>query len=75
MNFRTKHDANSSENGYWLQITDDLGEDKGMNMADLEIWVDRFIDSRSELNLEIKRRALDFLKRAVVQLENDLKEE
>ncbi|EPW0451827.1 hypothetical protein RYZ49_13000 [Klebsiella pasteurii] len=74
MDFRTKHDGSESATGFWLQIFEDLGEDKGVNMANLEIWVDRFIDSRAELNAEIKKNALEFLKRAVISLEAELKD-
>ncbi|MFY0167872.1 hypothetical protein [Klebsiella aerogenes] len=73
MDFRTKHDGTEGSAGFWFQIYEDLGEDKGVNMADLEIWVDRFIDSRAELNTEIKKNALEFLKRAVTSLEAELK--
>lgn len=73
MDFRTKHNGTEGATGFWLQIYEDLGEDKGANMADLEIWVDRFIDSRAELNTEIKKNALEFLKRAVISLEAELK--
>ncbi|HBY1960120.1 TPA: hypothetical protein R4079_003869 [Raoultella ornithinolytica] len=74
MDFRTKHDGTEAAAGFWLQIYEDLGEDKGVNMANLEIWVDRFIDSRAELNAEIKKNALEFLKRAVISLEEELKD-
>jgi len=73
MEFSTNHDKIGHHKDFGFRIYEDLGENKGVNSADFTIWIDEYIDSREVLNEEIQVRALEFLKRAVSQLESSLK--
>ena len=75
MEFTTNHDESDNSNKeYLFRIYEDLGENKGVNTAEIGVWIDGFIDSRTELAIEIKRKTLEFLKRAVSNLESELKD-
>ncbi|MEI7252102.1 hypothetical protein F018LOC_00900 [Pectobacterium versatile] len=74
MNFSTNHDESDNHKEYAFHIYEDLGENKGVNTAEIGVWIDGFIDSRTELSIEIKRKTLEFLKRAVSNLESELKD-
>lgn len=74
MDFSTNHDNDEFRKEYAFRIHENLGENNGFNSAEIGIWITEFIDSRSELDKEIKKRALEFLKRAVSDLEAELKD-
>lgn len=75
MDFFTKHEEEDQNKSYGLWITEDVEIDgeSYVNTAEVVVCVDNYIDSRSELRLEIKKRSLEFLKRTVEQLESELK--
>lgn len=72
MEFKTNHDKSTGNTEYGFRIYEDLGDGKGVNSADIGVWIENYIDSRTELNTEIKKQSLAFLKRAVEQLESEL---
>ncbi|AVE59928.1 TPA: hypothetical protein OTQ61_003185 [Citrobacter koseri] len=72
MEFKTNHDKSTDNTEYGFRIYEDLGDGKGVNSADIGVWIENYIDSRTELNTEIKKQSLAFLKRAVEQLESEL---
>lgn len=72
MEFSTSHEKDDLAKDYRFTIYEDLGENKGVNSADVAVYIEDFIDSRTELRLEIRRQALSFLKRAVESLEYEI---
>lgn len=71
MDLTTNHDKNDLIADYGLRIFE--GTESGSNSAEIAVRIEEYIDSRKELDIEIRKRALDFLKRAVAQLEEELK--
>ncbi len=69
----TNHDKDSefSAGNYGLTLYQEL--DHGSNNAEISVPIAEFIDSRTELAIEIRKKALAFLKHAVQQLESELK--
>lgn len=72
MEFSTNHDNVSPLDDYAFRIWEEVGEDEGFNNAEISIRINEYIDSRTELNMEIQKRALEFLKRAAAALEAEL---
>ncbi len=72
MEFSTNHDVAENNSEFWLQFLEETEE--GINSANVIVRINDFIDSRTELNIEIRKRGLAFLKRAVAQLEEELKD-
>lgn len=73
MEFATNHQPSEWGGDHYGLRINEQDEDLGLNnSAEVAIWFEEFIDSRSELNLEIRKRSLAFLKRAVAQLEEEL---
>ncbi|MCZ7839714.1 hypothetical protein LRB91_12910 [Leclercia adecarboxylata] len=72
MDFSTNHEKGNSSKEFALRIFEDLGENKGLNTAEIGVFIEDYIDSRTELRLEIRKQALEFLKRAVEHLEKDI---
>ncbi|EKQ8001597.1 hypothetical protein ACHCAK_22360 [Raoultella ornithinolytica] len=70
MDLSTNHDNNDSIADYGLRIYEET--ETGSNSAEIAVRIDEFIDSRRELDTEIRKRALEFLKRAVSELEKEL---
>lgn len=70
MDFSTNHDNSDLFADYGLRIYEDT--ETGSNSAEIAVRIEEFIDSRKELDMEIRKRALEFLKRAVIQLEEEL---
>lgn len=70
MDLSTNHDNSDPFADYGLRIYEET--ETSSNSAEIAIRIEEFIDSRKELDMEIRRRALEFLKRAVAQLEAEL---
>lgn len=70
MDFSTNHDRDGSNKAFAFRITEEFGD--GVNTAEIGVRIEDYIDSRSELSLAIRKNALEFLKRAVSQLESEL---
>lgn len=72
MEFATNHEKGSLQNDYSFRINEDLGDDAGMNSEEIGVYIPEFIDSRAELSVEIRKKALAFMRRAVEKLEKEL---
>lgn len=70
MDFSTNHDRDGFNNAFAFNIHEEV--ENGANSAEIGVCIDNFIDSRTELALEIRKNALEFLKRAVAQLEKEI---
>lgn len=70
MDFSTNHDRDGSNKTFAFRIYEEFGD--GVNTAEIGVRIDDYIDSRTELSLAIRKNTLEFLKRAVAQLESEL---
>lgn len=71
MEFSTNHDKSEYHADFAFRLHEETENE--INSAEIAVRINEFIDSRTELDLEIRKRALAFMKRAVSQLEEELK--
>ncbi|WP_241640053.1 hypothetical protein [Rosenbergiella epipactidis] len=72
MDISTNHNPSRGGGDYGIRIYEDSEDESGSNNAEISIYLESFIDSRTELDLEIKKRAIEFLRRAAAEIEADL---
>ena len=72
MDISTNHDPSRDGGEYGIRLYEECESGNGCNTAEVGIYFENFIDSRTELDLEIKKKTVDFLRRAADKIEAEL---